>query len=452
MGSPQPRRGGAGAEDRKDAKRNLESLHMRKLLRIFGVFTSLSISVFGQCGTERWPVKTGTDADASAVNLNSSSSTTIANLVALMKPSDLPENSRIRPTEATVFVVTATLIEFKNETDSDYHLVLSDSTGKTMIAEIPAPSCVASVSPFASRISSARSKFDAQFKATGDFKPANISVQITGVAFFDFLHGQTGVAPNGIELHPVLDILFNPPSINSVETAGGFQGIAQNTWIAIKGSNLAPVSPTGGTTWSNAPEFASGKMPTQLNTVSAKVNGKAAYVYYASTTQVNLLTPLDSALGPVEVVVTNGANSSSPFVMQMGTVAPSFIPIAGGKYVVAEHVDGSLLGPASLSVPGYVFTPAEPGETIVLFAFGFGLPVTPLVDGSATQFASLPDLPSIRIGGVQATVQYAGVISPGLYQFNVVVPDTAADGDNSLIANYGGAATPGGTALAVQRR
>ena len=27
---------------------------------------------------------------------------------------------------------------------------------------------------------------------------------MTGVAFFDFLHGQTGVAPNGIELHPVL--------------------------------------------------------------------------------------------------------------------------------------------------------------------------------------------------------------------------------------------------------
>jgi hypothetical protein len=33
---------------------------------------------------------------------------------------------------------------------------------------------------------------------------------VTGVGFFDFLHGQTGVAPNGIELHPVLDIVFNP--------------------------------------------------------------------------------------------------------------------------------------------------------------------------------------------------------------------------------------------------
>ena len=27
---------------------------------------------------------------------------------------------------------------------------------------------------------------------------------ITGVGFFDVLHGQTGVAPNGIELHPVI--------------------------------------------------------------------------------------------------------------------------------------------------------------------------------------------------------------------------------------------------------
>jgi hypothetical protein len=28
--------------------------------------------------------------------------------------------------------------------------------------------------------------------------------KVTGVAFFDFNHGQTGVAPNAIELHPIL--------------------------------------------------------------------------------------------------------------------------------------------------------------------------------------------------------------------------------------------------------
>lgn len=31
---------------------------------------------------------------------------------------------------------------------------------------------------------------------------------MTGVGFFDFLHGQSGVAPNGIELHPVIDTQF----------------------------------------------------------------------------------------------------------------------------------------------------------------------------------------------------------------------------------------------------
>jgi hypothetical protein len=31
-------------------------------------------------------------------------------------------------------------------------------------------------------------------------------MEITGVGFFDFEHGQSGVAPNAIELHPVLDV------------------------------------------------------------------------------------------------------------------------------------------------------------------------------------------------------------------------------------------------------
>jgi hypothetical protein len=30
------------------------------------------------------------------------------------------------------------------------------------------------------------------------------SAELTGVAFFDFFHHQTGVAPNEIELHPLL--------------------------------------------------------------------------------------------------------------------------------------------------------------------------------------------------------------------------------------------------------
>jgi hypothetical protein len=35
---------------------------------------------------------------------------------------------------------------------------------------------------------------------------------ITGVGFFDFYHGQRGVAPNDIELHPLIGFSGNWPA------------------------------------------------------------------------------------------------------------------------------------------------------------------------------------------------------------------------------------------------
>jgi hypothetical protein len=169
-------------------------------------------SIFAQCGVERWSVKTGTDADIGLVNVSTSTATTIQSLRSLTAPATLPSNNRVAPTETTVFTLSATLTQYKLETDSDYHLVLSDSSGNTMIAEIPSPNCVGAGSPFGPGIQNARSEFDAKYTATSSFQTANVPVAIKGVGFFDFLHGQTGVAPNGIELHAVLDIVFNPSS------------------------------------------------------------------------------------------------------------------------------------------------------------------------------------------------------------------------------------------------
>jgi hypothetical protein len=165
-------------------------------------------STTGSCGVERWSVKTGTDADANLINLQSITQTTIATLVAQPAPSSLPSNNRVQPTETTVFQLHDTLTEFKLENDSDYHLVLSDGAGHTMIAEIPDPACVGSSSPLLSQIKNARSEFDARYTPTGSFQTVNVPVTVTGVGFFDFLHGQAGVAPNGIELHAVLDVQF----------------------------------------------------------------------------------------------------------------------------------------------------------------------------------------------------------------------------------------------------
>ena len=81
----------------------------------------------------------------------------------------------------------------------------------------------------------------------------------------------------------------------------------------------------------------------------------------------------------------------------------------------------------------------------------FGLPATPLNEGSSSLAFQLPELPVIQIGGVKADVAFAGVVAPGLYQFNVTIPGSVSDGDNAVSASYGGVQTPAGALITVQR-
>jgi uncharacterized protein (TIGR03437 family) len=259
-----------------------------------------------------------------------------------------------------------------------------------------------------------------------------------------------GPADNG-EVGGAWVFAATPVRIVSVNVAGGGADVAQNTWIEIHGAGLATAGiGAGGITWSDAPEFASGRMPTALQGVSVKVNGKSAYVYFVSPGQVNVLTPLDATTGQVQVQVTVGANASAPFTVNLKPVAPAFLLFGAGPHIAAVHADGSLVAPAPMSVPGYTFTPAKPGETILLFGDGFGLPSSILTDGSAAQAGALPAMPQVTIGGAGAVVAYAGVISPGLYQFNVMIPASAADGNNPVGCTYAGASTPAGAVIAVQ--
>jgi uncharacterized protein (TIGR03437 family) len=239
------------------------------------------------------------------------------------------------------------------------------------------------------------------------------------------------------------------PIITSVNVASGRNRIAQNTWIEIKGRNLVPPdTPAGGVYWSNAPEFAEGNMPAELGGISATVNGKPAYVWwfcsaittsFCTTDQINVLTPLDDFAGQVPVVVKKGAELGGAFLDFEGSLSPSFLVFSGRGHVTATHADGSLVGPASL-FPG-LSTPAKTGETISLWGVGFGLPVTALVAGSARQSGALPETPVCYLDGSAVPV-VAALVSPGLYQFNVPIPDRAAPGENHFYCTLGNDFTP----------
>jgi len=231
------------------------------------------------------------------------------------------------------------------------------------------------------------------------------------------------------------------PSIALVANAEGENPvIAPNTWVEVKGANLS--KPGDSRIWQTS-DFAKNELPTALDGVGVTVNGKSAYVYYISPTQVNILTPPDAMQGSVAVVVTNNGATSAPFTAQAQPLSPSFFVFNGGPYVASTHVSGALLGPASL-YPGST-TPAKPGETVVLYDNGFGPTSTPVVSGSETQSGSLSPLPVITIGGIPATVSFAGLVAPGEFQFNVVVPAAAPSGDNAITATYNGSeASPAG--------
>jgi uncharacterized protein (TIGR03437 family) len=237
-----------------------------------------------------------------------------------------------------------------------------------------------------------------------------------------------------------------PVSTQILNATGEAATISQNTWVEIKGSNLSQTTRI----WGGGDfDAVTGDMPTSLDSVSATVNGKLAYIYFISPAQVNILTPLDSSTGSVPVEVKTAFGTSSVTTVTMQTNSLGFFAFNSDKYAAATHADGTFLGPATL-YPGLT-TPAQPGETIVLYANGFGLVSTSITPGSSSQGGTLPTLPVVTIGNLPCQVIFAGLVAVGEFQFNVVVPVAAPDGDNALSATYNGFTTQSGVFVTVQR-
>jgi uncharacterized protein (TIGR03437 family) len=238
---------------------------------------------------------------------------------------------------------------------------------------------------------------------------------------------------------------------NGVQNAASLTGaIAPGTWVSVFGANLSATTRS----WANS-DFVGGKLPTVLDNVSVTIDGKAAAVAYVSPTQINVLAPDDSTTGLVFAQVKAPAGTSATALVLQQTAAPAFFQFhaPSANYAAATHADGSLLAGTALVQQGILGTPAKPGETIVLYGTGFGatqpaISATALVP-SALPLANLQDL-RVRIAGVDATAVFAGLVSPGLYQFNVVVPNVP-DGDQTVTAELRGLATQSGLMVTVQR-
>jgi len=164
------------------------------------------------CGVERTPVKTLTDAAAADVEFNVKQ-ITVAELRKLEAPKKIGNSLARLDSEKHAYEVQAWIIGYKFENgpegDGDFHVVISTpgKPAETMIFEIPHPDCgrpedAARFEELRTFIAGLGAKPSPKFYTL----PKPVLVTLSGVPFFDKIHGQKGVAPNGVELHPGLKI------------------------------------------------------------------------------------------------------------------------------------------------------------------------------------------------------------------------------------------------------
>jgi hypothetical protein len=158
------------------------------------VIALLLAAGFAGCGTDRAPVKNLLDRP----HLFAPSPATVEELLVL-KPPAWSRRARRRQIERMVVTVDVDVFDIRTEEDGDLHVVIATPGGKGMIAEFPLAECTAG-SPFGEQMHDARATLLDLVRRP--FK----RLRLTGVIFFDKIHGQIGVAPNGVELHPVLKV------------------------------------------------------------------------------------------------------------------------------------------------------------------------------------------------------------------------------------------------------
>jgi Carboxypeptidase regulatory-like domain len=380
------------------------------------------------CGSgPSWATKIGTDSQASQVDQASPPvRTTVAQLTSLPLPSSIQH--RVRPTETTVYTITATINDITVEHDRDLHLAVNGGSGRFMITELPDLACVPRSSAFYSGISRAHS----QLAAWSGKLPA--TVQITGVGFFDGYTGQSDQAPNQIELHPILNLNFSPGS-----SPGSIAGrLTSSAGGAISG---ATVSDSGGASVSTdgSGNYTLSGLAAGQHTVTAAASGfvsqnKSVTVTSGNTSTANFVLTSSQTTGGIAGTVTNASDGADiAGVVVNDDVGDSATTDSLGAYAISgltpgrHRVTAAMSGFASQSKTVTVTSGQNSTADFALASSQTTGTVTGTVT-SASDGSIVPGAAVSESGGARATTD-----SSGVYTISGLAP-----GSHSLTASAGG--------------
>ncbi|HEY6346621.1 MAG TPA: DUF1800 family protein [Bryobacteraceae bacterium] len=237
------------------------------------------------------------------------------------------------------------------------------------------------------------------------------------------------------------------PAISAVvNSASGQSAVESGSLATIYGTGLATATHT-----LQPSDISDTSLPTTLANVTVLIDGKNAAIFYVSPGQINVQVPADTATGSVAVQV-KGPNGTATGTATLASYAPGIFMLTGGYAAAVHNTGGQIVAPAGALGGSITTSPAVPGEALQVYGTGLG-PTNPAVTPGqvVSKPAPLTDLTQLHVtvGGAAATVLYAGMVSPGLYQIDVLVPQSA-DGNQPIVATISSANSQSGVLLPIK--
>jgi uncharacterized protein (TIGR03437 family) len=217
-------------------------------------------------------------------------------------------------------------------------------------------------------------------------------------------------------------VYLNPTGIlNAASFAPFTAGVSDGEMVTLYGAGLASTTAMA----SSAPYA-----PT-LGGVQVSVNGVSAPVAAVSPTAISVIVPFETSSPLAQFQVMNNGANSNVVTMVVNQTTPGVFTLTGDGLLdgmILHAADGSEVSPSS---------PAQPGESVIVYVTGLGSVAPPVADGAAAPANPLSmttDTINAAIGGTAATVSSAN-LAPGMagvYQVTLQIPSGLPAGENTL--------------------
>ncbi|MDX2269944.1 MAG: hypothetical protein NW208_17715 [Bryobacter sp.] len=247
--------------------------------------------------------------------------------------------------------------------------------------------------------------------------------------------GSAAIAVNAIN-GPALNVPVEMEVVANPTPQIAYQGVLNNADF-VRGDNMGvgTIAALFGDFLADAVAVntSATELPRTLGGMRVLVNGQAAPLYFVSPRQINFQIPFETTGGPATIQVERNGVVGNRVAVNIVPAAGRILLWSGTPYGIIVNADGTLPLPPSLRIGTFTSRPARPGDTLVIYAIGFGRTNPPVASGGAAPASPLAQISGVTVHfgprslfgtSVPATALFAG-LSPGfvgLYQINVTVP------------------------------